>query len=396
MTTHSGKLPDSTRSVVRCGKILSQLAKSEKQFKVEEAVLGPDFAVNAEDKNSPIQFRSEQMTARFLSPDGSEVMKSLEIRFDPLLGTSSRIAEGVVLSKADEGALAPLQAPSSGCPFCPDRIRRVTPTVLAPIHHGGRLERGESVLFPNLVPYSQYAAVAVFSQRHWLALHGFTPQLLLDNLAVAVEYVRKVHVFDPRAENCAYNINYLYPSGGSLPHPHAQVYLDPHPTTLMRWQREASSAYWAAHGRTYWEDLAETEEARGLRFVARVGRTAWITAFAPIGFNEVRAVVAGCETLLDLTEDDLKALSTGIARVLQWYELTGYNSFNLALYSGPLNNRGNNSRGWRVHLSMITRTAMLPYYRSDAMHMERLHWEAAVDRAPERIADDLRAHFAAA
>jgi galactose-1-phosphate uridylyltransferase len=30
------------------------------------------------------------------------------------------------------------------------------------------------------------------------------------------------------------------------------------------------------------------------------------------------------------------------------------------------------------------------------MHMERLHWEAAVDRAPERIADDLRAHFAAA
>jgi galactose-1-phosphate uridylyltransferase len=44
---------------------------------------------------------------------------------------------------------------------------------------------------------------------------------------------------------------------------------------------------------------------------------------------------------------------------------------------------------------MITRTAMLPYYRSDAMHMERLHWEAAVDRSPERIADDLRAHFAA-
>ena len=54
----------------------------------------------------------------------SEVMKSLEVRFDPLLGTSSRIAEGVVLPKAEEGALAPLQAPNSGCPFCPDRISR--------------------------------------------------------------------------------------------------------------------------------------------------------------------------------------------------------------------------------------------------------------------------------
>jgi galactose-1-phosphate uridylyltransferase len=64
------------------------------------------------------------------------------------------------------------------------------------------------------------------------------------------------------------------PSGGSLPHPHAQVYIDPHPTTLMRLQREASTAYWSANGRPYWEDLVETEEARGLRFVARVGRTA--------------------------------------------------------------------------------------------------------------------------
>ena len=318
--------------------------------------------------------------------------KSLEVRFDPLLGTSSRIAEGVVLSKADGGALDLLQAPNPDCPFCPDRISRVTPKVLESIHHGEPLERGESVLFPNLVPYSQYAAVAVFSQRHWLALNEFTPQRVFDNLSVAMDYVRKVHTFDPRAENCAYNVNYLYPSGGSLPHPHAQVYSDPHPTTLMRLQREAGIAYWTAQGRPYWEDLVKTEETRGLRFVARVGRTMWITAFAPIGFNEARAVVSGCETFLDLTEGDLNALAAGISRVLLWYELTGYNSFNLALYSGRLNN----SRGWRVHLSMITRTAMLPYYRSDAMYMERLHWEAAVDRSPERIADDLRTHFAAA
>jgi UDPglucose--hexose-1-phosphate uridylyltransferase len=349
-------------------------------------------AANRDDETGPIWFHSEQITAKFLSPDGAEVAKSLEVRFDPLLGTTSRIAEGVALSKAEEGALAPLQAPNSSCPFCPDRIRRVTPKVLEAIQRSGRLERGESVLFPNLVPYSQYAAVAILSPRHWLALNEFTPQLLFDNLAVAVDYVRKVHAFDPRAENCAYNINYLYPSGGSLPHPHAQVYLDPHPTTLMRLQREAGIAYWTAQGRPYWEDLVKTEEARGLRFVARVGRTWWITAFAPIGFNEVRAIVPGRETFFDLTEDDLNALSVGISRVLQWYELTGYNSFNLSLYSGPLNG----SHGWCVHLSMITRTAMLPYYRSDAAHLERLHWEAVVDRSPERIADDLRAHFAAA
>jgi len=57
----------------------------------------------------------------------------------------------------------------------------------------------------------------------------------------------------------------------------------------------------------------------------------------------------------------------------------------LALYLVGLNS----ALGWRVHLSMITRTAMLPYYRSDAMH-------AVLDRSPEQIAVDLRAHFAAA
>ncbi len=261
--------------------------------------------------------------------------------------------------------------------------------MLRSIHKDGRLERGESVLFPNLVPYSQYAAVAVFSSRHWLPLNEFTPQRLSDSLSVAVEYVRRVHSVDPSAQHCSYNINYLYPSGGSLPHPHAQVYLDRHPTTLMRLQADANSAYWTAHRRSYWEDLVKVEEARGERFIARAGSTTWITAFAPLGFNEVQAVVSGCETLLDLTDEDLNALSVGISRVLRWYESIGYNSFNLALYSGSLKD----SSGWRVHLSMITRTAMLPYYRSDAMHLERLHWEATVDRLPEEIAADLRDFF---
>ncbi len=352
--------------------------------------MDPAFAINRKDESSAIVFRADLLAARFVLPDGSQTTKALEVRFDPLLSTSSRIAEGVVLSKADEQALAPLQASNSNCPFCPDSIARVTPKFLPPIHENGRLQQGESVLFPNLVPYSQYAAVVVFSPRHWLPLNEFTPQRVFDSLSVAVDYIRRVHSFDPRIQHCSYNINYLYPSGGSLPHPHAQVFLDPHPTTLMRLQAEASFRYWTAQGRSYWEDLAKVEEARAERFVARTGSTMWITAFAPIGFNEVRAIVSNRENLLDLTEDDLNALSLGISRVLRWYESIGYNSFNLALYSGPLNI----SSGWRVHLSMITRTAVLPYYRSDAMHMERLHWEAAVDRLPEKIAADLRAYWA--
>jgi len=254
------------------------------------------------------------------------------------------------------------------------------------------LREGETVLFPNVVPYSQYASVAVFSTKHWLPLCGFTPGLIADNLTAALRYVRHVRHFDRRAEHCAYNVNYLYPSGGSLPHPHAQIYVDPYPTTMMRLQHQASERYWLEHGESVWEALVKAEEQRGERFVGRIGTTSWMTAFAPIGFNEVRAVVSHRETFLDLTDDDRAALALGISRVLSWYESSSYNSFNLALYSGPLNG----APGFRTNLLMVTRSALIPNYRSDAMHLERLRWEAAVDRLPEVLAGELRDYFAAA
>lgn len=60
--------------------------------------------------------------------------------------------------------------------------------------------------------------------------------------------------------------------------------------------------------------------------------------------------------------------------------------------SGPLGG----SPSFRVNLVMVTRSALVPNYRSDAMHLERLHWEAAVDRHPEALAAELRDRFAEA
>lgn len=178
------------------------------------------------------------------------------------------------------------------------------PTVCA----DGRIRQGETTLFPNIVPYSQYAAVAIFAARHWLALRDFTPRLIADNLAAALRFVRQVHGFDARAQYCAFNVNYLYPSGGSLRHPHAQIFVD-NPTTMMRLQYQAGERYWSENGASFWEALVEAEEQRSERFVGRIGATGWFTAFAPLGFNEVRAVVSGRETFLDLTEDDKDALA---------------------------------------------------------------------------------------
>ena len=85
-----------------------------------------------------------------------------------------------------------------------------------------------------------------------------------------------------------------------------------------------------------------------------------MTAFAPLGFNEVRAVVSHRGTFLDLTDEDRGALALGISRVLSWYESSGYNSFTLALYSGPLGG----ATGFRANLAMVTRSACEPWSRT--------------------------------
>ena len=335
----------------------------------------------------PIQFRSEKLQARSLTPDGSQTkVRSVEVRYDPLLGTTSRIAESVNLQTADAAALERFQLPDGSCPFCSTQVVQVTPCIDPNVSDEPRILTGETVLFPNLVPYSQYAAVAIFTTRHWLSINEFSPKLIADNLTACIRYIRVVYASDPRARYCAWNVNYLFPSGGSLPHPHAQVFLDPIPTTMMRFQFEAGERYWQENGTSFWEDMATTERQRNERFVWDLGSTAWMTAFAPIGFNEVRAVVRGRETLLRLNNADVEDVAAGISRVLRWYCALGYNSFNVSLFSGPLEG----SASFRVNLVMVTRTAMLPYYRSDSMHLERLHWEAAVDRAPEKSAAELR------
>jgi len=337
-----------------------------------------------------IQFRCESLLSRFQNPgDEAYSERRLQVRLDPLLGTSSRIAEGVKLQTSNDAALASFRAPDPNCPFCAQRIDKVTPRIATEITPAGRIRVGETVLFPNLVPYSKYATVAVFTTRHWLDLRDFTPSLIADNLAASLEYIRAVTKVDADTRFCAYNINYLYPSGGSLPHPHSQLYVDPFPTSMMRMQHASVADYWQANGRCFWNDLVSDETERAERMISSEGPIFWMTPFAPIGFNEVRAVLCEHPTILDLSYADLQALASGISRVLTWYDSIGYNSFNLALYSGELGKKGTD----RVNLTMVTRTAMTPFYRSDSMHLERLHWEAALDRTPEDVAADVRACF---
>ncbi len=193
-----------------------------------------------------IQFRCESLVSRFQNPgDEGYSARKLQVRFDPLLGSSARIAEGVKLQTSADAALISFRAPDPNCPFCAERIDKVTPRIATEITPAGRIRVGDTVLFPNLVPYSKYAAVAVFTTaRHWLNVRDITPTLIVDNLAASLDYIRAVTKVDADARFCAYNINYLYPSGGSLPRGRRDAgFSNERPMPLLRSERQPPSAW---------------------------------------------------------------------------------------------------------------------------------------------------------
>jgi hypothetical protein len=60
----------------------------------------------------------------------------------------------------------------------------------------------------------------------------------------------------------------------------------------------------------------------------------------------------------------------------------GFESFNLVIYGAPAA-----TDGYRLNLRLACRSNLKPLYRSDSTFLERLHWEGAVDLAPESVAE---------
>lgn len=314
----------------------------------------------------------------------------VEVRADPLTGHTSRLIERFGAFPPSRPDVSELIEKSRNCFFCAGKVETVTPKILPAISEEERISVGEALLFPNLAAYSKYNAVGIFSKDHFIEIGDFTPELIANNLRAHCKYIRLVAAYDSSIKYCSINGNYLPPAGSSVVHPHLQSAVDPLPTNQEQELIHASQGYCGEHGRSFWEDLAQAEKENGERFIADIGDVTWLASFAPIGFSEVRAVVSGKMGIPDLLHSDIDALGKGISNVLRYYSDQNINSFNLAIYSGPLKG---DARHFRVNLRIIARSSLEPWYRSDATFFERLHWEPVSDRRPEILASELRPYF---
>lgn len=301
---------------------------------------------------------------------------AVEVRRDPLTGHSARVLEGSRLMPVADFDLSTVADDARAtCPFCPQRLEAMTPRLPEEIAAGGRIRQGEAVLFPNLLPYAKHSSVSVYgADRHLLPLAEMTPQLVADNLATQVQFDRAVMRHDPDSVWASISANHMLSSGSSLFHPHLQGSVDPVPMTMQRLLTAIPQERFRAY--------LDAERAAGERYLGSSGRVEWLASFAPLAPGELRAFIAEVASPAELDDDLVAELGRGIATALNLYAERGYESYNLAIYGAPPG-----TAGYPLNLRIACRSNLRPLYRSDSTYLERLHWEAAVDLAPEQVAE---------
>jgi len=328
-----------------------------------------------------------------LEPGNEMAPKNIpnEIRKDPLTGKTARICHfrDLKWDKPDLNKL--VTGTESWCPFCPDKVLKVTPCFPADILPEGRMTLDDKVLFPNIAPYDRLSAVATLGSRHYIPMTEIEPQMVADGFRLALKYFR--HLDDMKHPESVYHLvswNYMPASGSSIIHPHLQVFATSFAPNFLREKLQAAKIYLTENKTNYWDDLVAAEIKNGDRFLGKIGRTNWLSVFAPLGaVGDVMATVDSVRSTLALTEDDLLDLATGLTKLMAAYDRMGIYNFNMSFYSGAeLDDHA------RFHMIISPRI----YFNAsigtpDVASLNRLYGESVCMGFPEEISKLLRSEF---
>jgi len=285
-----------------------------------------------------MKFETIERETVILDPVNNMQRKTIpsEIRKDPLTGRTSRISHFMPLKweKPDFDKL--VAGTVKFCPFCPDKIMKVTPCFPEDIVPEGRMVLDDKVLFPNIAPYDSLGAVATLGDRHYIPMTDFEPERLADGFRLALKFFRQVNKINhPESVYHLVSMNYMPASGSTLVHPHYQVFATAYAPNQLREELQAAESYMKKNGTIYWDDLVKAEKTGKDRFLGRIGRSNWMTVFAPLGVaGDVVAVVDGTRTTLDLLDDDLTDLAYGLNNLMAAYDKMGIYNFNISFFPG--------------------------------------------------------------
>ena len=215
-----------------------------------------------------------------------------EIRTDPLTGRTARICHFREELKWDVPDLEALVAGSDAwCPFCPDKVLEGD-ALLPPRPHSRRpaSSRGTWSSSPTWRPMT--------ASRPWPPSGPATTFPCWTSRRSSCP-LRSVSPWRSSSGSSARDTPSpctTSSTGTTCPRraapwstPHLQVFATSSAPNLMRMELEASRAYMDRSGKNYWEELTAVEMASGERYLGTIGRTHWMTSYAPMGRGRRRA-----------------------------------------------------------------------------------------------------------
>jgi len=321
--------------------------------------------------------------------EGKLISRETEIRFDPLTGESSRIIfdPGAPFLPPDYSEAAKAGS-GSKCPFCTENVWKATPAYPDKLISGGKLSKGESILFPNLFPYAKHNGVVRMTEQHYVTVEQFSEQTIYNSLTTAYAYLQKVLETDLEVSHMSINWNYLPPSGGSILHPHLHVLASEKPTNYNQIVLDAGQRYFDENGTSYYSDLLETEKQLQQRWIGKKGAISWLHAYAPKSHYDFIGLFDHMPSLAELREQDWSDLASSLTSFFQYFQKIGIASFNMMLLIPKESNAA-----YPAHIRIVPRLTLGAFGTSDMNVLTFLHGEYLSLKSPEQSAKDAALFF---
>src|SRR5699024_8662353 len=331
-------------------------------------------------------FRKKEEWFTFYDGKGNPIERKTEIRYDPLTEESSRIVfdPGMSLTTPDYTEAAK-QTSGKNCPFCPENVHKLTPTFPKEIAENGRISHGQSIVCPNLFPYSKHNGVVIFSEDHYVPLSDFTNSMIKDAFTAAQTYIKQVMTVEKKPLFASINWNYLPYSGGSILHPHLHVIVSESATNYQRLMETKAREFTKTHNKEYFTYLYETEKKEGTRWIGEKGNIAWMHAYAPKAHNDFIAVFPNKISFQDIKEKDWDDFAQGLQAILATLDEQGLASFNMMLNFSK--------EATPIHARLTPRLTLGDLHTSDINFFQMLQEEPLTYKIPEDIAEKARIHF---
>jgi len=336
-----------------------------------------------------LSFEKEIIRARLVMPAGKTVEKPIEVRRNPITGRTCRITFSRVEEREPGAATLPDPPPFAGdrsrCPFCQDALAAQTPRLVPELCPAGRLQKGRSVLFPNLFPYGSHSAVSLFDDQHFVEIGTASADSYADCLLNCRDYLLRVLEHDPASVYMAITQNHLPSAGGSLLHPHLQLQADQAASNHHRFLHGHAINYLAETGTRLFSAYLQHEREDGSRTIGRSGSWEWLAAFAPEGFFEIWGILPNVTSIRQAENGDWSSLARGVINAQKFYRSLNRNGYNLGLLLIE-----DGSKALELRVVMIVRSNYAPWARSDHTGFEVMLGDMATFTTPEETAQQAR------